>query len=80
MGVQQMPAPRLTASRHAAAAFRAAAAFAAWWQRTGDTLLIWLERYRQRRALVAMSDHMLKDLGLSRSDAGREGGKRFWEG
>jgi uncharacterized protein YjiS (DUF1127 family) len=39
-----------------------------------------MQRYRQRRALIMLSDHMLKDLGLSRSDAGRESGKRFWEG
>ena len=47
--------------------------------RAGDTLLLWLERYRQRRALDSLSDHVLKDLGLSRSDAMQEGGKRFWE-
>lgn len=79
MGAQQMPVPGLAPRRHAAAS-RLAAALAAWPQRAGDTLLLWLERYRQRRALGALSDHMLKDLGLSRSDAGREGGKRFWEG
>jgi len=79
MGPQQMPAPRFLARRHAAA-IRAAAALAAWWLRGGDTFLTWLERYRQRRALGTLSDHMLKDLGLSRSDAGRETGKRFWEG
>jgi uncharacterized protein YjiS (DUF1127 family) len=45
-----------------------------------DTLLLWLERARQRRSLGSLSDHMLKDLGLSRCDAGRETGKRFWEG
>jgi|UPI000556D042 uncharacterized protein YjiS (DUF1127 family) len=57
-----------------------AGAIGGWSIRTGDTLLLWLERYRQRRALGSMSDHLLKDLGLSRSDAGRETGKRFWEG
>ncbi len=80
MGLQQMAAPGLLVRRRAVAALRAAAAGAAGWLRSGDTLLLWLERYRQRRALGAMSDHMLKDLGLSRSDAGRESGKRFWEG
>lgn len=49
-------------------------------RRASDTVLLWLERRRQRRALSSLSDHMLKDLGLSRSDAGRESGKRFWEG
>jgi uncharacterized protein YjiS (DUF1127 family) len=53
---------------------------ATWPVRLGDTLLLWLERYRQRRTLSSLSDHMLKDLGVSRSDAGRESGKRFWEG
>jgi uncharacterized protein YjiS (DUF1127 family) len=75
MGAQQMPA--LTGRQ--AAAIRFAAAAADWLQRRGDVLLLWMERYRQRRALNALSDHMLKDLGLSRSDAGREFGKRFWE-
>jgi uncharacterized protein YjiS (DUF1127 family) len=47
--------------------------------RVGDTLWFWLERYRQRRALSSLSDHMLKDMGLSRGVAGLESAKRFWE-
>jgi len=66
--------------RRQSASARHAAALAAWSRRVGDTLLQCLERCRQRRALGSLSDHMLKDLGLSRSDAGRETGKRFWEG
>jgi uncharacterized protein YjiS (DUF1127 family) len=58
----------------------AVSAAATWSHRTGDTLQLWRERYRQRRALGGLNDHMLKDLGLSRSDTGRETGKRFWEG
>lgn len=58
---------------------KAVAALMTWSLRAGDVLLLWLERRRQRRALGALSDHMLKDLGLSRADAGRESGKRFWE-
>ncbi len=34
--------------------------------------------YRQRRALLALDDRMLKDIGISRTDALREGGKPFW--
>lgn len=40
----------------------------------------WLERRRQRRALLELSDHMLKDIGVSRSDAVQEGMKPFWQG
>jgi uncharacterized protein YjiS (DUF1127 family) len=50
------------------------------WLHAGDALLLWRQRTRERRALNALSDHMLKDLGLSRSDTERESAKRFWEG
>jgi uncharacterized protein YjiS (DUF1127 family) len=43
-------------------------------------LAVWAERHRQRRALLELSDHLLKDLGLSRADALREGGQPFWRG
>ena len=43
------------------------------------TLLRWQELARQRRALGALSDHMLKDLGLTRADALREAGRPFWD-
>jgi uncharacterized protein YjiS (DUF1127 family) len=43
------------------------------------TLLRWQELARQRRSLAAMSDHMLKDLGLTRADALREAGRPFWD-
>lgn len=33
----------------------------------------------QRRALVSLSDHMLKDIGISRYDANHEIGKPFWK-
>jgi uncharacterized protein YjiS (DUF1127 family) len=85
MGSQQMPAPGLTcpsgqpARRHAPL-FKAVTALARFTLHTADTLLLWQERFRQRRALGSLSDHMLKDLGLSRVDTGRESGKRFWEG
>ena len=86
MGLQPLPAPeplRPSAHRgrrHAAAAFGLAAALRRLATRAAETLYLWMERTRQRRALMKLSDHMLKDLGLSRSDAGRESGKRFWEG
>jgi uncharacterized protein YjiS (DUF1127 family) len=42
------------------------------------TLDRWAERHRERRALLELSDHMLKDIGLSGADAWQEGRKPFW--
>jgi uncharacterized protein YjiS (DUF1127 family) len=35
-------------------------------------------RARQRRDLAALSDHALRDIGLSRGDVETEIGKPFW--
>ena len=43
-----------------------------------DAYLTWAEVSRQRRALLALSDDMLKDIGISRSQADFEGSKPFW--
>jgi uncharacterized protein YjiS (DUF1127 family) len=34
---------------------------------------------RERRALMALSDDALKDIGLSRADAYHEGTRSFWD-
>lgn len=36
------------------------------------------ERARQRRALLGLSDELLMDIGLTRSQALREAAKPFW--
>ena len=38
----------------------------------------WLERRRQRRALLVLDDKLLKDIGLSAADAWHEAHKPFW--
>jgi len=38
----------------------------------------WIERARQRKALAALDDHQLRDIGITRLDAARECGKPFW--
>jgi uncharacterized protein YjiS (DUF1127 family) len=48
--------------------------------RAADRILLWMDRMRQRRRLASLSDHMLKDMGLSRVDADQEASKRFWRG
>lgn len=44
------------------------------------TVQLWLERHRQRQALLSLNDHMLKDIGVSRADAWQEAHKPFWRG
>lgn len=38
----------------------------------------WQQRARQRRQLLALNDHQLQDIGISRADAVGEGSKPFW--
>lgn len=48
-------------------------------QKFVGTIRRWNHRHRTRRALLDMEDRMLKDIGISRSDALGEGRKAFWE-
>jgi uncharacterized protein YjiS (DUF1127 family) len=48
------------------------------WNGLVATFEQWAERHRQRRALLELSDHMLKDIGVSAADAWQEGQKPFW--
>ena len=41
-------------------------------------LYTWRERARQRRLLLTLSDHMLKDVGITRADAEFEARKPCW--
>jgi uncharacterized protein YjiS (DUF1127 family) len=50
-----------------------------------DRFALWLaalarfyDRYRQRQELAELSDHLLKDIGVSRDEALREAGEPFW--
>jgi uncharacterized protein YjiS (DUF1127 family) len=38
----------------------------------------WRGRARQRRALMELSDHLLRDIGISRADALCEATRPFW--
>ena len=46
--------------------------------RMASELREWLRRLRDRRALAAMSDRSLRDIGLTRYDADWEASKPFW--
>lgn len=43
------------------------------------TLAIWFARWRQRRALARLDDHLLDDIGVIRTQASREAAKPFWQ-
>jgi len=42
-------------------------------------LMNWNERYYQRKKLSRLSDHYLKDIGLTRHDVQHEADKWFWQ-
>jgi uncharacterized protein YjiS (DUF1127 family) len=42
-------------------------------------VLTWQERARQRHHLEYLSDHMLRDIGLTRADVLAEVTKPFWQ-
>ena len=42
-------------------------------------LLRWHDLARQRRALLTLDDHMLKDIGISRAEAEHEAARPFWQ-
>jgi uncharacterized protein YjiS (DUF1127 family) len=54
------------------------------WSRAGSVqrlvtlLLTWQQRARDRRQLESLSDHMLRDIGLTRADVFAEASKPFW--
>jgi uncharacterized protein YjiS (DUF1127 family) len=43
------------------------------------TLRQWRQRARSRRELAGLDDYLLRDIGVSRSQAQFESGKRFWQ-
>ena len=44
-----------------------------------ETLRVWHRRHADRRALVALDDRMLADIGIDRIDALQEASKPFWK-
>jgi uncharacterized protein YjiS (DUF1127 family) len=48
--------------------------------RAVETISAWHDRARQRRALMALSNQMLRDIGISRAEAQGEATRPFWRG
>jgi len=40
---------------------------------------MWVSRFKQRRSLANLPDHLLKDIGISRDAALEEACKPFWQ-
>ena len=70
---------RIVNARAAAAAVAGVRGVVAMMGTAVDQMLSAHERWRQRQALLALDDHLLKDIGLSRADVEREAGKSPWE-
>ncbi len=49
------------------------------WAKLSKVVRLWYQRDRQRHELARLSPAMLKDIGLSRSDALEEYAKPFWK-
>jgi uncharacterized protein YjiS (DUF1127 family) len=49
-----------------------------WIRHAVETVLTWHERARERHQLMQLSDHMLRDIGISRAEAFGEAEKPFW--
>ncbi|MDX2495767.1 MAG: DUF1127 domain-containing protein [Desulfuromusa sp.] len=47
--------------------------------KVSDKILFWREISRERQQLNIMSDYLLKDIGISRTDAIREARRPFWD-
>ena len=45
-----------------------------------EQIFLWQERAESRRALGALDDRMLRDVGIDRATAHREAGRSFWDG
>jgi len=44
-----------------------------------ETLQLWIDRHNHRQQLSELSDHMLKDIGISKADVYKEIRKPFWK-
>ena len=44
-----------------------------------DMIQLWIDRHHQRQQLAQLSEHMLKDIGLTRADVYKEIHKPFWK-
>ncbi len=77
--VMRSPVPSVLADRPVAG-FPAAPTYVRYLIRRSwlQVIATWIARSRQRRDLADLSDHLLKDIGLTRAQAAREAAKPFW--
>jgi uncharacterized protein YjiS (DUF1127 family) len=55
-----------------------AAVFLPAFRRATHIIRLWFMRMESRRDLATLSDHELRDIGLTRNDVEREPAKSFW--
>ncbi len=54
-------------------------AFPGFLNKIRTNLNLWIERVQQRKELSELSDHQLKDIGITRDQAEKESNKNFWD-
>jgi uncharacterized protein YjiS (DUF1127 family) len=47
--------------------------------RAVERVQLWQERAHERHALASLDDHILKDIGVTRSEVNAEAAKPFWK-
>ncbi len=49
------------------------------WKSIWALLQTWRVRHQQRQELLELSDHLLRDIGINRTEAEHEANKWFWQ-
>ncbi len=50
------------------------------WRHIGETISSRLARSRQRKALAKLDDRLLRNIGITRTEARKEAARPFWYG
>ena len=70
---------QITIGRHPALTYQPVRAVAAAFARMRENIAYWRQQQRARGQLLALDEHGLKDIGISRAQARFEAEKPFWK-
>ena len=70
---------QITIGHHPALTYQPVRAVAAAFARMRENIAYWRQQQRARAQLLALDEHGLKDIGISRAQARFEAEKPFWK-